>query len=508
MGAQALKAAQVDLLRVVVVGSVDDGKSTLIGRLLYEAHALPDDVVKAVQRASKTGGALDFSLFTDGLKAEREQGITIDVAYRHFATAKRRFIVADTPGHVQYTRNMATGASTAEVGIILIDARLGVLPQTRRHASIASLLGIPHLAVVINKMDLAGYDQAVFRRIETEVRALTAKLGFQQVSFFPVSATQGDNVVEPSPKTPWHQGPPLLQFLETVQVKRWQDTAPFRLPVQLAIRDGQDWRGYAGQIASGEVTVGQTVVVAPSGRTSTVKEIRGPTGPVQRAQAPSSVAIVLADQVDASRGEMLVTQGAVPQAARTLDAVLVWLDEAPLEPSREYLVKHTTRSAPARVTAVRWKTDHETWSQVPAQTLGLNDIGQVQLNVPRGLLAEPYAQNRATGALIVIDPLSRATVAAGMVVSVVAGGAEGSDGRPSADERRARLGHRGLAIAVPQAHGEWLERALFDRGLNAVLVANEVQAAACAAGGLVALFPAPGTETAEAALARVLAALG
>ncbi|MBX7100839.1 MAG: 50S ribosome-binding GTPase [Myxococcaceae bacterium] len=481
----------VDLLRFVVVGSVDDGKSTLIGRLLYEAQALHDDHLSQVKRASKQGGPIDFSLFTDGLKAEREQGITIDVAYRHFATARRRFIVADTPGHVQYTRNMATGASTADVGVILVDARLGVLPQTRRHASLAALLGIPHLAVVINKMDLAAFAEPIYRTFEKELIDFTAKLGFYRVTFFPVSATQGDNVVEKSARTPWFEGKPLLEFLETVEIARPQEAAPLRLPVQTVIRSGLDFRGFAGAIASGSLRVGQQVAVLPSGKKSKVTAIDAAGHQVMEATTPRSVTVQLADQVDVSRGDVLVPLESPTPLSRRLDAMLVWMDETPLDPSREYLVKHTTRTATGRIARVQWKTNHETLEQVPAERLELNDIGRVTLECPRGLLADRYAQNRATGAFIVIDPLSRATAAAGMVVELDAA-PQGEQLRPiTADEREARLGHRALALSVPPAIAPWLERELFDRGLNVVSVASLAAALACERAGLIALWPTP-----------------
>ncbi|HYX91671.1 MAG TPA: GTP-binding protein [Myxococcaceae bacterium] len=476
------------LVRFVVVGSVDDGKSTLIGRLLYEANGLFEDQVAQARRASKQRGEeIDFSLFTDGLKAEREQAITIDVAYRYFATARRKYIIADTPGHVQYTRNMVTGASTAEVAIILIDARLGLLPQSRRHAYLASLLGIPHLAVAINKMDLVGFDLAVFERIRDEFQRFSSSLGFASVHFFPISARGGDNVVARSERTPWHAGGTILEFLESVPVGLVAASGPFRFPVQYVLRPHLDYRGFAGQVASGEVRAGDAVVVLPSGRRTRVKAIDTYEGGRASAFAPLSVVLRLEDEVDVSRGDMIVGADEAPYPTTAFEASLVWMTEKPLQPGRGYLLKHTTRSVTARV------------EEVGAETLGLNEIGRVRIRCLKPIVAEPYARNRATGAFVLIDALTNATVGAGMVVEPAGAGesrlGDGATRPVSAAERRRRLGHGAAVVWVAgegeraaRALAEAIERGLFDAGLTAVAVpANAESARACLRGGLVAI---------------------
>ncbi len=358
-----------ELLRFVAIGSVDDGKSTLIGRLLHDTHQVYEDQL-ADARANSADGEIDFARITDGLSAEREQGITIDVAYRYFATEKRKFIIADTPGHVQYTRNMATGASTADVAIILIDARLGVLQQSKRHAYIASLLGIPYLAVAINKMDLLDFDPKVFQSIQQDFLTFAEKLDFAEVRFFPISALKGDNLLHPSERTPWYTDGPLLQFLEEVPLLRDAEHKPFRFPVQLVLRPHLDYRGFAGTIASGSLRTGDSVTVFPSGKTSRVKSIDTYDGPIDIAFAPQSVVIRIADEVDISRGDMLVrTDETPPYAAHTLDATVVWLDEHPLDPNKAYQIKHTTRSVKAHIERVHWKSDPNTLAQLPTSNL-------------------------------------------------------------------------------------------------------------------------------------------
>ena len=406
-----------ELVRLVVIGSVDDGKSTLIGRLLYETGALFDDQIEQVRRATRNGDAIDFSLFTDGLKAEREQGITIDVAYRYFETRRRKFILADTPGHAQYTRNMATGASTADAAIILVDARLGVLPQTRRHATIAALLGIRRLAVAVNKMDLAGFDPGTFQRIADQARTLAASLGFTQLVLLPVSARLGDNVVQQSPRTPWYGGGTVLDFLESVEVQRGRAGLPFRFPVQSVLRPHLDYRGLAGQIVSGALTVGDEVVVLPSGARSRVRAIDTFEGPVSRAHAPMSVVVRLADEVDAGRGDLLAHPDSAPAVGRHLEAMAVWLAERPLDLARAYAIKHAACTSPARIEAVRSRFDPETGARGPASSLGLNEIGMLGVRTARPVAADTYADNRATGAFILIDALTNETVAAGMIAS-------------------------------------------------------------------------------------------
>jgi len=533
----ALDAEQrKELLRFVVVGSVDDGKSTLIGRLLYETEALYEDQIAQVQRATRTpagAGEIDFSLFTDGLKAEREQGITIDVAYRYFSTARRKFIVADTPGHAQYTRNMATGASTAELGVILLDARLGVLPQSRRHACIAALLGIPHLLVAVNKMDLVDFGQAVFERHVADFQTFAAGLRFASVTCVPVSARSGDNVVVRSSRTPWYRGPTLLELLETLPPSHLDPAAPLRLPVQHVLRPDLEYRGFAGQLAAGSVRPGSEVVILPSGRRTRVKAVDGPDGELAEAAAPLSIALRLEDEVDVSRGDLIASAEAPPQVARAIEATLVWLGEQPFDPTRAYLVKHTTRLTPVQTLSVVWRRDLESLREVATDTLAMNDIGRARLALKRPLMVDAYVRQLATGAFIVIDALSNATVAAGMIEQVLEAGEERSPLPPSqvgAPERRARLGHAGAIVAL-QGERERaaelavaLERRLFDAGVLAVVVESPEAARACAAGGLVALQVASkgdttpseadallalaATDDVESAARRILAALG
>jgi bifunctional enzyme CysN/CysC/sulfate adenylyltransferase subunit 1 len=483
-----------ELLRLVVVGSVDDGKSTLIGRLLYECNGLFEDQVRAVKRAS-AGEEIDFSLFTDGLRAEREQGITIDVAYRYFSTVRRKIIVADTPGHIQYTRNMATGASTADAAVILVDARLGILPQTRRHAYIASLLGIPYLAVAINKMDLMGFDPAIYERLSTEFSAFASTLGFEQVRFFPISARAGDNITVPSARTPWHDGDTLLGWLESLPHQRRLDGAAFRFPVQYVLRPDLDYRGFAGQLASGTVRVGDEVVVYPSKRRTHIAAIDTFEGHLQEASAPSSITLRLTDEVDVSRGDVLAHPAQAPMVLQDLEAMLVWFGEKPLETSHRYLVKHTSKYVPAHIEQVLWRKELEDLSDVSAWSLSLNEIGKVRLVCKRPLVCDAYQDNRKTGAFIVVDPLTNDTVAAGMILGP-AGGEGGNETRSliSAEERRARLGQSGAVILLPDTAEKALrlERSLFDLGRHVATIRGDAEAAvALAEAGLLAVLYTP-----------------
>jgi sulfate adenylyltransferase large subunit len=406
-----------ELLRFVAVGSVDDGKSTLIGRLLYDTGSVYEDQLAAVRKATQMAGTeVDLSLLTDGLAAESEQGITIDVAYRYFNTDKRKFIIADTPGHVQYTRNMVTGASTANVALILIDARLGVLQQSRRHAYIASLLGIPHLAVCVNKMDLVEFEQGIFTRIRDEFSKFTEALSFSDVSFFPTSALRGDNCVHRSAKTPWYEGPTVLAFLESVPVQEARGLVHFRYPVQYVMRPNLDYRGFAGRLASGVVKKGDPILCISSGKTSRVKAIDTFDGELSEAFAPQSVTLRLEDEIDVSRGDMLVHPDDVPRVSRTFDAQLVWMHDVPLDLQKTYLLKHTTQLVRVDVDRVHWRKDMDTLDEVPASTLALNEIGRVTLTAHRALFLDAYDVNRETGSFIVIDPIANTTVGAGMVV--------------------------------------------------------------------------------------------
>jgi len=415
------------LLRLATAGSVDDGKSTLIGRLLYDSKAVMEDQLAAVERTSRERGNdyTDLALVTDGLRSEREQGITIDVAYRYFATAKRKFIIADTPGHVQYTRNMVTGASTAQLVIVLVDARHGLLEQSRRHAFLASLLGVQHLVLAVNKMDLIDWDQERFIAIRDEFHDFAARLDVHDVTTIPISALHGDNVVTKSEAAPWYDGPPLLRHLEDVYIAGDRNLVDVRFPVQYVIRpqtlEHADHRSYAGTVASGVIRTGDEVVVLPAGKSSRITAIDGPTGPVDEAFPPMAVAISLADDIDISRGDMLARPQNQPQATREFDAMVCWMaDEATLEPGREYIIKHNTRTTRARVTALDYRLDVNSLHRDKSATaLKLNELGRVSLRTTVPLLLDEYTRNPATGSFILIHPESNATVAAGMVRDTV-----------------------------------------------------------------------------------------
>ncbi len=458
--------AQTELLRLTTAGSVDDGKSTLIGRLLYDSKGVYEDQLASVRKATRnlTTGGLDLSLLTDGLRAEREQGITIDVAYRYFATPKRKFIIADTPGHEQYTRNMATGASTANLAVILIDARYGVLPQSRRHAYIATLLGIPHLTVTVNKMDLVDYREEVFTAIRDEFTAFAQQLKPRDLCFIPISALKGDNVVEHSARTPWYYGPTLLEHLETVPIAEDRNFSEMRFPVQYVIRPNLDFRGFAGQMASGVLRRGDAVTVLPSGRTSRVKSIVTWDGELEEAFPPMSVTVCLEDEIDISRGDMLVPAADGPHVGRRFEATVVWMNQKPLEAHRPYLLKQTTQLVQARVREIRHRVDINTLGHQRASELQLNEIGVVSIEAQRPIFFDAYTRNRTTGGFILIDPISNETLGAGMIV--------GPDTwRPSGPvtpaERLARIGHRPYLVRLAHADAEMarlIERHLFDQG--------------------------------------------
>ena len=412
-----------ELLRLVAAGSVDDGKSTLIGRLLYDTKQIFEDQLEHVERASmaRGDGYVDLALLTDGLRAEREQGITIDVAYRYFHTPKRKFIIADTPGHPQYTRNMVTGASTAEIALILIDARKGVLEQSRRHAFIASLLQIPHLLVCVNKMDLVDWDEKVYERISEEFSAWAARLDVTDITFVPISALHGDNVVERSPNMPWYEGPSLLYYLEHVHVASDRNLIDCRFPVQWVVRpmtdEHHDYRGYAGQVASGVIKVGDEVTVQPSGVTTRVSAIDTFDGPIEEAYPPLSVTVRLEDDVDVSRGDMICRAHNHPTPTRELEAMVCWLSERPLQPAGRYRIKHTTRTALAKVDELRYRMDVNTLHRdEAAPSLELNEIGRLRLRLAAPLLVDQYRRNSATGSFILIDESTNDTVGAGMIL--------------------------------------------------------------------------------------------
>jgi len=467
--------AAKDLLRFSTAGSVDDGKSTLIGRLLYDTQSVYEDQVHAIEGKGTTmPGQIDFALLTDGLRAEREQGITIDVAYRYFSTAHRKFIIADTPGHEQYTRNMATGASTADAAIVLIDARKGVLVQSRRHAFIASLLRVRHVLVAVNKMDLVNFEEAVFRAIESDFRVVLEQIAIEagnpvQSAFVPISALLGDNVVHRSQHTPWYAGPSLLDLLESIPSARSTVAEPFRFPVQRVLRPDQTFRGFAGQIASGAVRPGDTITVLPSRRTAQVKRIVTWDGDLDHASAPLSITLELDRELDISRGDLIVSAEAPSAIATRVKAWLVWMDQQPLDLSRRYLVKHLSRTVPVVVNAIDYRLNVATLDREPAATLEMNSIGQVALSFLHPVPIDPYRDNRATGAFILIDPVSNSTAAAGTICAAVspASTSEEDDWGPvTPGERQAKWGHRGavLELSGPAALIDAVERSLFSVG--------------------------------------------
>ena len=413
--------AEAPMLRLATSGSVDDGKSTLIGRLLFDSKQVLADQLEHVERVSeKRGdGYVNLALLTDGLRAEREQGITIDVAYRYFQTARRKFIIADTPGHVQYTRNMVTGASTADLSIVLVDARAGVVEQSKRHAFIASLLRIPHLVVAVNKMDLVDFDEAVFDDIRADFTDFASELGFTEITFIPVSALEGDNVVDRSDRTPWYDGRSLLEHLETVEVASDRNLEELRLPVQWVIRpqtaEHHDYRGYAGRLASGMLTPGDEVVVLPSGQRTRILAVDGADGELDQAFPPMSVTVRLEDDVDVSRGDLIADPESAPEPVRELTADVCWMSNAPLAPRGRYALKHTTRTVRAIVDDVETRVDVHTLEDDQAESLELNDIGRVRLRLGAPLTVDPYARNRDTGSFILIDETTGDTVGAGMI---------------------------------------------------------------------------------------------
>jgi len=483
------KNARKDMLRFSTVGSVDDGKSTLIGRLLHDTKSIYEDQLSTLKSDSArvgTGPEIDFALLTDGLKAEREQGITIDVAYRYFSTPRRNFIIADTPGHEQYTRNMATGASTANLAIILIDARHGILTQTRRHSFIASLLGIPRLLIAINKMDLVDYSQEVFERIRADYGEFAARLGVLDLKFIPISALKGDNVVERSPAMPWYHGESVLEYLEEVYIGSDRNLVDFRMPIQYVLRPNLDFRGFAGQIASGIVKVGDTVLALPSRRTSRVKSILGYSGQHDHALAPMSVTITLEDEIDISRGDLLVHPKNLPRIQSSFEAMVVWMAEEPMHADRTYFVKHNTRMTKAAIQKIEYRVDVNTLSRTPPAPLKLNEIGRVVFQATHKLFLDPYAKNRFTGSLIIVDPVTNNTVGAGMVIDRVpedqlraqdSAAAPRSEnirhevGRVSAVQRESLLEQRAVTIWFTGLSGsgkssiaQELERRLFESG--------------------------------------------
>jgi sulfate adenylyltransferase subunit 1 len=469
-----------ELLRFTTAGSVDDGKSTLIGRLLHDSKAVYEDQLASVKRSriNRSTGPLDFSLLTDGLRAEREQGITIDVAYRYFATARRKFIIADTPGHEQYTRNMATGASTADLAVILIDGTKGLLPQTRRHAFIASLLGITNVLAAVNKMDLAGYREDVFRKLQDDFRALAVQLGIANVQCVPISALEGDNVVDRSTRMPWYDGPTLLEHLETVPLPEKDSLQGFRFPVQTVIRPDAAFRGFAGRVASGSIHPGDPVVALPSGREARVRSIVTYDGDLPQASSSMSVTLQLDKEIDLSRGDMLVSPDDLPSVSRKFLARVVWLHGSPLESGRTYLVKHTARQTKIRAVKIHHCVNVNTLALEPATRLEMNEIGSVEFETHVPLFFDPYASNRTTGSFILIDTATNATIGAGMIqedlpATAIAGEKEfashTADKTPVIpEERYARHAHFPAMVLLEgrPALAEQLERLLFDLGFE------------------------------------------
>ena len=486
---------QKELLRFLTCGSVDDGKSTLIGRLLYDSKMIYEDQLAKIEKDSEThgttGGGFDPALLTDGLKEEREQGITIDVAYRYFSTAKRKFIIADTPGHVQYTRNMATGASTADLAIILVDARPGhgVIEQTKRHSFIASLLGIKHVLVAINKMDLVEYSQEIYDQIESDYRDFASRLDFPDLHFIPISALHGDNVVDRSENMPWYQGHTLMNFLETVYIGSDRNLRDFRMPVQMVLRPDLDFRGFAGTISSGIIRVGDEIMTLPSRKTSTVKEIVTYDGNLEEAHAPQSITLTLDDEIDSSRGDMIVRPGNVPTIAQKFDATIVWMSDEAMVPGKQFLFKQTSKVVAGTISTLRYRIDVNTMKSEPAPKLTSNQIGRVAVNLTQPLMFDSYRRNRQTGAFIIIDRITNITVGAGMILArktseggnhwedEVQGTMQKEISNVTADERTARFGQTPVTILITGLSGSGktttayaLERRLFDEGRAAAVI--------------------------------------
>ncbi|GAA5507216.1 sulfate adenylyltransferase subunit CysN [Novipirellula caenicola] len=488
------------LLRFITCGSVDDGKSTLIGRLLYDSKMIYEDQLSQLEADSKkigtTGGDFDPALLTDGLKAEREQGITIDVAYRYFSTAKRKFIIADTPGHEQYTRNMATGASSADLAVILIDARHGVLTQTRRHSFIVSLLGIRHVIVAVNKMDIVDFDEQRFNEICDDYRAFATRLDLPDLHFIPISALKGDNLVDRSENMPWYSGSTLMNFLETVYIGSDRNLQDFRLPVQYVNRPNLNFRGFCGTISSGIIRPGEEIMVLPSRQKSKVKEIVTFDGNLDEAFAPLSITLTLEDEIDASRGDMIVREGNLPKSRDHIDAMLVWMDAGAMVPGKTYLFKHTTQTLPGTIDTLKYRVDVNTLHREPAPQLELNEIGRVSISLSGPIHFDAYRRNRSTGAFIVIDRITNATVAAGMILdksgdndskSIWDDDLQASDsGDPNEvsavtpAEREARFGQKPATILLTGLTGSGktsialaVERKLFEEGRAAAMIDGE-----------------------------------
>ena len=472
-----------DLLRFTTAGSVDDGKSTLIGRLLHDSKAIYEDQLASVKksRINRSGRAIDFSLLTDGLRAEREQGITIDVAYRYFNTARRKFIIADTPGHEQYTRNMATGASTADLAVILVDGAKGLLPQTRRHAYISALLGIPNVVAAINKMDLVDYQEDVFLRLERDFRELANSLGIKFVQCIPISALEGDNVVKPSEKMRWFQGPTLIEHLETVEIPPLRESGELRFPIQSVIRPDASFRGFAGRVANGMIRPGDSVLALPSRQQSVVQAIVTYDGELELAVPQQSIVIQLEDEIDLSRGDLLVSPQSVPHVSDRFAATVVWLHAQPMQLNQTYLVKHAGRQVKGKASKIRYRVNIDDLAELPAERLEMNEIASVEFETSSPLFFDSYERNRDTGSFILIDLLTNATVGAGMIREEIRG--PGGDAIASATlgqaglTERKRIERHGHLPAIFSVHNaplaEHLEAELFEKGFEALLVRTD-----------------------------------
>jgi bifunctional enzyme CysN/CysC len=487
------KYLDMDLLRFTTAGSVDDGKSTLIGRLLYDSKSIFEDQMEAIEKTSRSSGEeeVNLALLTDGLKAEREQKITIDVAYRYFATPKRKFIIADTPGHLQYTRNMVTGASTAELAVILVDATKGLLTQSKRHAFISSLLQIPHLVVAVNKMDLVDYSKERFETIVSEFRSFAKKLDVDNISYIPISALNGDNVVDKGENLDWYKGSTLLHHLETVKVDSSLNIVDFRFPVQYVIRPNQNFRGYSGRVASGRVRPGEEIVALPSGVSSKVKEIVTKDGTLDEAMPGDSVTLTLEDEIDISRGDMIVRKNNIPNRGSNFEAYLCWMNEEELELNKSYIIMHTSRTAQVFVEDIIYRMNVDTIGREDAKTLKLNEIGRVKLTTSQQLFFDPYQINQKTGSFIIVDPASNVTVGAGMIR---AGSTQSTKENETSEKRKSpnvvweswniprevrekRNGHKarvlwftGISGAGKSTIARELERKLWEEGKQTVLL--------------------------------------
>ncbi|GAA3932539.1 sulfate adenylyltransferase subunit CysN [Litoribacillus peritrichatus] len=478
-----------ELLRFLTCGSVDDGKSTLIGRLLHDSKMIYEDQLATIKSDSAkmgtTGEKLDLALLVDGLAAEREQGITIDVAYRYFSTNKRKFIIADTPGHEQYTRNMATGASTCDLAIILVDAREGVKTQTKRHSYIASLLGIRHVVVAINKMDLIDFDEAKYNEIKEDYLQFSEQLNITDIQFVPMSALDGDNVVNRSERSAWYQGQTLMEMLETVEIAEDQNLDDFRMPVQMVCRPNLDFRGFQGTIASGIINVGDEISVLPSGKSSKIKEIVTYDGNLEQAFAPMAVTLTFEDEIDCSRGDVIVKSDNQPASAEKIDAHLVWMSEEAMTPGKEYIIKHNTNNTTGRISTLRHRVDVNTLEHKHAAQLALNEIGLCEITLSKPISFDDYQKNQGTGAFIIIDRMSNITVGAGMIhVSENTESINLDELSPvTLEEREARFGQTGSIVLLSEEQAQLasaLERLLFNQG-RAVAVVNEDTAGSDAA---------------------------